>query len=182
MSLGPNGRYNQDDVDYTLSFNSMDAKKQADMKVIQERVSDMGLTGLLEHGLYEKVYHAWTQGALSADDYVHRQPLSTGTIRQIFALDGKYYKGYFLYAQAYWLLIISGMILSAVRYFKNREMCQIHGIEITIFGLFIFLLLWESNPRYLMHFLLMFCIVSAYGYGIIRKTKQGKQNSEKLPN
>ena len=182
MSLGPNGRYNQDDVDYTLSFNSMDAKKQADMKVIQERVSDMGLTGLLEHGLYEKVYHAWTQGALSADDYVHRQPLSTGIIRQIFALDGKYYKGYLLYAQAYWLLIISGMILSAVRYFKNREMCQIHGIEITIFGLFVFLLLWESNPRYLMHFLLMFCIVSAYGYGIIRKTKQGKQNSEKLPN
>lgn len=182
MSLGPNGRYNQDDVDYTLSFNSMDAKKQADMKVIQERVNDMGLTGLLEHGLYEKVYHAWTQGALSADDYVHRQPLSTGIIRQIFALDGKYYKGYLLYAQAYWLLIISGMILSAVRYFKNREMCQIHGIEITIFGLFVFLLLWESNPRYLMHFLLMFCIVSAYGYGIIRKTKQGKQNSEKLPN
>ena len=79
-------------MDYTLSFNSMDAKKQADMKVIQERVSDMGFTGLLEHGLHEKVYHAWTQGALSADDYVHRQPLSTGIIRQIFALDGKYYK------------------------------------------------------------------------------------------
>lgn len=86
----------------------------------------------------KKVYHAWTQGALSADDYVHRQPLSTGIIRQIFALDGKYYKGYLLYAQAYWLLIIFGMILSAVRYFKNREMCQIHGIEITIFGLFVF--------------------------------------------
>lgn len=179
MSLGPNGRYNQEDVDYTLSFTNMDAKKQADMKVIQERIDAMGPAGLLEHGLYEKVYHAWTQGALSADDYVHRQPLSTGTIRQIFALDGKYYKGYLLYAQAYWLFIILGMLLSAVRYFRKREICQIHSIEITIFGLFVFLLLWESNPRYLMHFLLMFCIVSAYGYGIIRKTKQ---YSEKLPN
>ena len=178
MSLGPNGRYNQDDVDYTLSFNSMDEKKQADMKVIKERIDAMGPIGLMEHGLYEKVYHAWTQGALCGDDYVHRQPLSTGMIRQIFALDGKYYHGYLLYAQAYWLLMILGMVLAVVRYFRNREMRQIHSIEITIFGLFVFLLLWESNPRYLMHFLLMFCVVSAYGYGIIRNKEQ---YSEKLP-
>lgn len=170
MALGPNGRYNQEDVDYTLSFNSVDEKTQADMQVIRERIDAMGPFGLIEHELYEKVYHAWTQGTLCADDYVHRQPLSTGAIRQLFALDGTHHGRYMLYAQAYWLLMILGMFLAAVRYFREREICSIHSIEISVFGLFVFLLLWESNPRYLMHFLLMFCIVSAYGYGIIKKS------------
>lgn len=169
MALEKDGRYNQEDVDYTFSFDSKEAKKEADIERIKERINEMGFSGVLIHSFYEKVYHAWTQGAVSVDDYVSRKPISPGLGQQIFAYNGKYYKVYQSYVQSYWLLLITGFLISVIGYFKNREMQVIHGLEIAVFGLFLFLLVWESNPRYLMHFLLIFCLISAYGYGIIQK-------------
>ena len=163
MGLHGNGRFNADDVKYTQQFPTKSEKAQGDRERIGELVSGMGAGGLIHRLFYRKIRYSWTQGAVSAEVYLTRHPLNRGRWYELFARDGKYYPVYLAYVQGYYMIILLGMLLSGVKHMRRENDTLICGAQIAVFGLILFLMLWENNPRYILQFELLFCLIAADG-------------------
>ena len=52
-------------------------------------------------------------------------------------------------------------------YFIKTKKNECHVVLLAIFGLLVFLLLWEASPKYLLHYVPIFIVASVYGTCII---------------
>ena len=163
MGLQGNGRFNAEDVKYTQQFPTKAEKAQGDRERIEELVGEMGAWGLINRLFYTKLRYAWSLGAVAADAYVMRQPLNRGSWYELFARDGKHFKTYLVYAQGYYMIILLGMLFSGVKHMARKNDTLICGAQIAVFGLILFLMIWEDNPRYIFQFELLFCLIAADG-------------------
>ena len=92
-----------------------------------------------------------------------RQPLNRGMWYELFARDGKHFPVYLAYVQGYYMMILLGMILSGVKHVRRKNNTMICAAQIAVFGLILFLMAWENNPRYIFQFELLFCLIAADG-------------------
>lgn len=168
MALNKTGGFNQDDVVYTYSFPTYEEKKDANIAEIKERISDMGLDGVLKHILYTKQIRTWTNSCIAGDDYVSRYPLRQNSFcEKLFSCKGEYHWICLLYTWIMHISILFGIFLSAIlsinRDVGNQKM--LIG-RIAIFGLFIFLSIWECNSRYLFTFSSLMILVAVDGWNM----------------
>ena len=173
MGLQENGRYNPDDVIYTRQFPTKAEKAQADRERIKERVSEMGTGGLLKRLFYKKIRYCWSQGAVSTSGYLCRNPLNPGIWQELFMDEGKYLQIYITYIQGYYMMVLLGMLLSGVKHMTRKNDSLIFAAQIALFGLILFLMVWEDNPRYIFQFELLLCLIGADGLTYFLKQKSG---------
>lgn len=151
MMLNSYGGYVQEDVNFTRSIVGYEEKDAANIEVIKERLHDRGVAGTMRHILYTKQLRTWTNSCLAGDDYTHRTPIYPESIFQkIFSQDGSWHGICLIYTWIVHISILLGILLSAIsalhKNFKEQQM--LFG-RIAIFGLWLFLSIWECNSRYL---------------------------------
>ena len=173
MTLNCAGGYNQDDVNYTMSFDSYEERRQADINKIEERIKNMGIAGTTKHIFIKKILGTWGLGSMGSDDYIARLPAYKNPLQSIFCLNGKYHNIYLIYAQSYHLLMlfwITYYLLMNIRIQKK----QMENVMVTsIWGLAAFLCIWECNSRYLVQMLPILVIVMMCGiYSFLEKSKE----------
>ena len=166
MSLNPIGGYDPQDVEYTAQFQTYEERKEHDIEMIGKRVEEYGIRKLTNHIFYTKLYRTWTNPALAGDDYINRKPIHKDNfLSNLFRLNGKYYYWFYSYISAVHLLILAGCILSSIKILRHKNynwsiiMCQL-----AVFGVALFLCIWECNSRYLFTFIPMLLFTSFYGY------------------
>lgn len=154
MSVNPqySGGFNQEDVDFTRSFEGKEAKTSANIAEYKERLKNMGVGGTIEHMLVKKVVRMWGTGDCNASDYVGRQPRSENICREIFSLSGRYNYIYRMYAQIYYVFILLSILRTAFLTVKAKGINKGFVIELAFLGVFMFFLIWECNSRYLFVF------------------------------
>lgn len=155
MSLNPKyeGGFNQEDVEYTMSYIGKEAKVAANIEQIEKRVSSMGIAGTIKHVFVKKVARMWGQGDCSASDYVARQALSENIFREIFSLNGRLNFGYRVLAQIYYTYIIMTIARNSILVLHRNKVDNSFVLELSFLGIFLFFLIWECNARYLFVFL-----------------------------
>lgn len=175
MALNEQGGYSQEDVDYTASKSTYEAKKEANIKEIKKRIKDYGASGMMKHIGYTKVIRTWGYGSLSGDDYVNRYPSDVnGICYNLFALGGKYNLPSQIYMNVYHFVLITGILLSAVLSIRRKKEEQ--GLLVTriaVFGLMMFMCIWECNARYLVAMLPILIMTSADGLLMLSEKLQG---------
>ncbi|WP_027216032.1 hypothetical protein [Butyrivibrio fibrisolvens] len=168
MNSADNGGYVQDDVMYTKSFETPEEKKAANISMLKERVSEMGIGGTIKFITINKTYRTWGNSSLNAPMYLVREPLNESILHEFVLENGKYYKLFNLYCWIYHLFMLAGLFLSGLFAIKNNSEDLIIRISrLTILGLFAFLSIWECNSRYLVAFLPMIVLVSTDGWSSV---------------
>ena len=172
MGLKTPGGFNQNDYNYTKSFKTKDQKTEVNLKVISERLSAMGVGGFVEH-LSEKINYTWNDGTYFSSKLLARKPLTNGIVRDYYSIDGQYNSFYQWTSDGLHYAIIILMIVSAFHGLsknnKNRTFDFISCLRLAIFGLFLFLLIWESKSKYLVNFIPIMYIIAIDGVNYIFK-------------
>ena len=159
------GGYLQSEVDYTNSYSPKEAKKNADIKKIKQRLDKMGFGGTVYQVIIKKSYRTWCEGSLDGRGYVSRRPVHPNNIiHKIISLRGKYQIVSYIYSNIYYFIILIGMFISAIVAIKKKRY-ELNALRISIIGIIIFMWAWECNPRYLFTFIPVFLLLGADGIG-----------------
>lgn len=151
MMLNTSGGFKQEDVDYTWSFDSYEEKREANIQRIKERLADRGVLGTIKHILYTKQLRTWADSCIAGDNYVSRTPIRENSFsQQLFSMNGDWHWICLLYTWIVHIMLLAGILLSSILSFQKKieEQKMLIG-RIAVFGVFLFLSLWECNSRYL---------------------------------
>ncbi|MCI8333536.1 MAG: hypothetical protein HFH25_03005 [Lachnospiraceae bacterium] len=163
MGLENNGGYSADVYWMTASVEGREEKIATDREFIREKLEEYGGTGLLQH-LQRKAVFTWGDGVYFAPEKLKRDPLQENWLHAWFLYDGGNYAKTYRYCSAFQLLLLFGILLSAAgNFFRKGERREIHAMQLVVFGIFVFLLIWETRSRYLVNFVPIFVLLGIDG-------------------
>ncbi len=186
-SNGFYGAWNSKDVELTDSYKTHAKKVKANMKVIDSRLNNYGLAGYLEF-LTAKARWITSEGNFfwgGEGDFAKFQiDKHSSIIQNLIYTNGNYYSYYQYFVQGIWICL---MFLCAFPFLlniinrKSEDDMHISLVRCTIFGIILFILLFEGRSRYLILYLPFFCILATSGIkGIVNYiTKFKRQKYEK---
>lgn len=201
LLLGSNegmvGMYSTVDDEYTNSFVGMDNKTVADLELVKERYSKMGINGYGKH-LSRKTYLNYANGIFGwgkEQHFVNQIAVSESLIGETlqnvyyvggddllidenaFSKGGKYFSIYASICQVIWYVVIVLCIIKSIENCiieirkKEKTYCDEEQvvIAITLIGMFTFLSLFETNARYLYSLLPLYVVyIFSRSYGVYR--------------
>ncbi len=173
MGLGDAGKYSEEDVEFTSSFSNISEKKQNNINIIKERFSDI-INNKKMNFLRRKLMYTWGDGTYYAVNTLDYDAVNEGLHQELVFKRGKYHSFYQYYTQIQHITIITLMVVLSFISIKKDINYEL-TLRIAIFGLFLFLLIWETRSRYLVNYLPIMQIISFIGieeiYDILKKVK-----------
>ncbi len=161
MGLKGYGNYHSEDSEFTMSFKTKDEKQAANIDRIKSRLKEKGKKGLLLH-CARKAMWTWEDGTYFISHHIEKA--RNENILHDFVLNsGKNHFVFYAYSCGFQLFIIFMMIMSSVKAFRKKELNMMTLIRGIVFGIFVFLLIWETRSRYLYNFTPFFLILAADG-------------------
>ena len=159
------GIWSEKDVAYSRSFETVKERDAAEWELAKERIADMKLPGLLLQGMRKLLtgFHngtfAWAHGGkVFFVQMFDNDSLTAKITRSFYYKTGKNYQLFLDTEQAVWLsmlLLSLGAFLS-----KGRGTA---AVELTLLGLVLYLLLFETRARYVYIFAPLFIVLAACG-------------------
>lgn len=177
MGLKDQGAYNPEDSDLTASYPSKAEKTQANFEEIKNRIAEKGFFGMIYH-LGFKATWTWMDGTYYVScylaDYQHHTPLHS-----LVLYDGRWRFFYYGIACGFQLFLIFMMAYSAWDAARKRRMDLTLMLRIAVFGLYLFLLLWETNSRYPFHYAPLYLLLATDGVAaFVQRKKKKRQPKE----
>ena len=150
MGLVDNGSYNEDLLNYTLSYNTYSEKKVADRLKMNEIMNSYTCNDFIKH-LTVKLKYAWTDGTYYAPAKLSRNPVNKNVIHDFILNDGKYSNIYKYFPQVMHLTLLILIIFSCIKLLKEKDYTSYKYIlSISMIGIITFLLIWENRSRYIL--------------------------------
>ncbi len=141
MGLVDNGSYNEDLLNYTLSYNTYSEKKVADRLKMNEIMNSYTCNDFIKH-LTVKLKYAWTDGTYYAPAKLSRNPVNKNIIHDFILNDGKYSNIYKYFPQVMHLTLLILIIFSCIKLLKEKDYTSYKYIlSISMIGIITFLLI-----------------------------------------
>ncbi len=153
MGLQGDGLYNSQDYEFTRSLPA-EGRNAALWQEIRNRVREKGLVGMVEHILRKSAID-FGDGTYGADDFLKIQPYEDTRLHQIVLQDGAFHNWYRGYTTAMHLAILVYMVLGARQLatgLRSKQDELRFPMYLAVFGLWVFLMAWETNRRYFSNF------------------------------
>ena len=179
-SEGPegNGVFNPDDYYYSASFDTVQERTDANIKMIQQRISEMKGKGLV-HLMHRKVLTNYNDGTFcwggEGQFFVEKKSTAASQfaefLRNIYyrnGWNGKYSDVFVNVETGLWLAILVFGFLNIFNAQKNQ---QISIIMLSLVGLTIFEMIFEARARYLYIYAPFYVILATEGISGIKKLK-----------
>lgn len=158
MGLQGNGGYSAADYDLTRSFTDTAARDEALKEEIGRRVSALGVSGLAD--LWErKLAVDFGDGTLAVSDFLDDRPVTSRPLHQWVLYGGEHYKTYQTLCNGVYLVVALLMVAGAV--LPGREKGEGMAPWLCVFGLALFLMMWESSARYVTNFVPLMLVCAA---------------------
>ena len=161
MGLHGTGSYYDEDYERTLAYDTYEERMEFHKEEIVRRVKEMGPLGFLDH-LREKLAFMISDGTYYAPSKLNRAALKP-SIWHEFVIEGGKYAGILYYlADGFQICLLLACGWGSWRAARDRQ----HALtvyRIALFGLVLFLLLWENRSRYLVNFLPLFLLCAGSG-------------------
>lgn len=155
MGLMGDGRFNEQARRYTYYQPDYEAKKEANIKEIK-RLLQQPKSVLIDH-FNKKVQLTWSDGRYRVMHYLAKaKPCSA----KYMIIKGK---NFYRYAQIYNIIMLLSMFISVISGIVKKEKSHMFLIRLSVFGLSLFLLMWETTPRYLFNFIPLFLLMETDG-------------------
>lgn len=168
------GGYNQNDVDFTMSFATGKEASKHNIEEIISRIKKMGAGGYFNF-LCKKAVNAWTDGLYFVDIKLQLSNLhEDGKLyNELFNNKTNFYTLVHFSQGVQYLFIFSLMIGSAFKLHMNNK--ELDVVRLSIIGVFVFLLLWENRSGYLLNFIPLFIYIICEFYVLLGMRQKSKQ-------
>ena len=165
------GGYSGEDNGFTDSISGgKDVRKAENVKIIKERLSNLIRNHDLVRFEISKMVFTWGDGTYYAPEKLRKYPVRKGIQHEFILAKGKYSYIYMYYAEIQHLGILIFMVISSIlnykvkKNFENDLKEKINIIaNMSIFGLLIFLIIWEARSRYIVNFIPIMLLAQFYG-------------------
>lgn len=165
MGLVGDGQYNHSDVEFTEKLPNKEVRRSENIKEIKKRLNNYGFIGYLKF-LNHKIKFTWSDGTMFSIEKLRRDPKEITRLHQYVIGDKKY--AFVYLSQVGYLIMLINILIGAINLFKGKK-TQGYLFNITIFGVFLFLILWETRSRYLVCFLGVFMLSASNGIFEVNK-------------
>lgn len=160
MSFVGNGGFNIDEYRFTVKHKGIENKKLADSARLDELINDTDSGKFLAH-LTEKSMFTWNSGKYYA---VHHFG-ATEKSRVLWVIKSS--RAYRIYCDGIHHVMLLLMLISALGGLVRARADNMFFIRLSVFGLALFLLIWETRSRYLVNFVPLFVLMSADGMRVL---------------
>lgn len=164
MGLNDGGQYREEDVEFTSSFKTKQEKTENNLKIINRRKRWQNM-----NSIRRKLMCTWGDGTYYAVNTLDFDPINNGIHQEFIFKRGEHHTFYQYYTQIQHISIITLMIIVSLFAIKKPEKNETI-LRLSIFGLFLFLLIWETRSRYLVNYLPVMQIISFIGIEYIYKS------------
>ncbi|WP_407383971.1 glycosyltransferase family 39 protein [Ruminococcus sp.] len=180
MGLHGHGGFRMEDIEFTKAIPGKNEKRAANMEVIRDDLREMGVDGLLSH-LTTKAVWTWGDGTYYVTNHID-DPINRNFLHEYVLKDGRHFYRLYAYCCGFQYFLILMLALSALKGFIRPRVDHTVTVRLCVFGVFLFLLMWETRARYLFNFtpFLVFLSVDGADSGvrIIRKVGQFMRHQE----
>ncbi|MCI5494738.1 MAG: hypothetical protein MR407_00160 [Roseburia sp.] len=172
MSMQGDGGYNGADYEFTRSFTDLEQRDEALKAKIKERLETMGPSGVYKLAL-AKAEKCFSDGTYEHNAFFYHGLVRTCFLDDYVLSDGSKYEGYKKFCTGiyfgFWVLMIVGGIISVIRLIldlkQGEDVFQMEYLipELAVFGLLLFLMMWETNARYIVNYIPMIYVAAVLG-------------------
>lgn len=186
MGLQDSGEYSYDDWEFSRSFSTKKERTSANLEVAKQRVKDMKIIDLHNH-FVKKTLYSYADGS-----YAFENINSTAFWKEDRSIDNKIAHiltniirgggiSYFVMdgvRQANWLVILFiTSIVPFVNLKRNKaDNEHIFVLGLSILGLFLFIMLFESKARYLYAYIPVYIVMAILGLPSFKKNTTETDN------
>lgn len=168
LSREGGGGYYGNDVIYSSGFQTKKERANGNIKVIEERLSEYGISGVIVHEIkkllmiYDDGTFAW--GSDGGRQYRVKAPTDITSylgkkIQQYYLPEGKYYSIFVSVQQSIWLMCLLMMLGNISG--KNKD--SINLLELSVIGITMFLLIFEARARYIICYMPLYVCLAVNG-------------------
>ena len=163
-----NGGYLSDDAGKSMSFKSTKERKEENIEVIKERLSEYGIDGLLKHQIkktlvtYNDGTFVWSQEGNFYWEIKEEKSRIERFFRNIYYESGSNHSIFKYIVQGAWLIILSIQTLTI--FIKRENMDNsMRVVLLSLIGLFVFESIFEARARYLYTYVPIFIVSGMIG-------------------
>lgn len=180
MGLRGNGGYSGEDHEFSSSIETFEQRKIQTRRVIGERVREYGFFGLLGH-LRQKIVYTWADGGYYAPQKIAIEPVSDSVLPEYLAYGGERYAvtEKVLAACQMTLLILVSFGAARCAIVGDGRPDMLFAARTAVFGLALFLLVWETRSRYLVNFAPLLAALAVNEYGTVNFTWRVKNTKSR---
>ena len=186
MTLVNDGSYNNEDYGYIYSFKTTKEMDKVAWDKYFQRLNDYGVTGYIIF-LNRKQITTWGNGTFNINEFLRTRPVNNTSLHDIVLSGGKYNMMFSnicqgIYIGLFFLIILYIFIIVKKRKgYKSTDNKSL-AIYIVILGLYIFFLIWEANPRYLINYIPIFIIAAVPGINEFNRILDQRRTKKKIEN
>ncbi|WP_195932410.1 acyltransferase family protein [Turicibacter sanguinis] len=178
MGLKENGRYNLDEANYSISLKDSGYSNkeiiEEHLKIIKSRLKEYGFLGMIDH-INEKIDFTWGDGTYYSLDKLSREPQNRNPFQTYIFGENK--DLFINLNQVVHFVVLIGIILSAIANIYKINAITILS-NITLFGVFLFLLIWETRSRYIVLYIPVLLLSMINGYYFLFNLINQSKNKE----
>lgn len=166
MGLEDWGGYSQKAVDYTDSFKTKELKTKNNIKQIKKHINEYSKNHKLLDFYINKAVYTWGDGQYYVAQQLERGQKYNYSIKNYVLESASGNNKYFKSISQIQHIVVLMFILCGLL-FRKYLSPQLKKIQlfsnISIFGIFLFLMIWEARSRYIFHFLPIILLASYIG-------------------
>ena len=167
------GGWNKED--WSRTYDSMYAGRDMSSEHIEEIKNRLNSYGPINYMgfLAKKIAYTWGDGTYTVSDQLNKIPSHPDSLLyHIVAKDGRYNDMYITFAHAMQVFMLATFLWGGCITIRDRSFALI--LKITIVGIFLFFLIWETTSRYLLNYLPLFVVLTVYMVDSLVKKYQKK--------
>lgn len=183
MGAQGNGSYNGADYELTRSYTDRKEQQKALLTEIKKRYKSMGFSGVLK--LWEdKTLKCFGDGSFGLSDFLDDEPQKKTALHDWVLYSGKNFSKYQAFCLGVFLMILFLMICGALGSFCRNAASSVDmtALWLTFFGIWLFLMFWETSSRYFTNHLSAMLVAAVYGLwqlDIVMKKIAGRLEQKK---
>ncbi len=144
MGVSDEGGFNVNDLNYTLQFDTVEEKNQADIIKIKQRLKEKGPVGLAIHAV-KKLGRTYGNGV---DNFTQQAAYAEKQTKLYLYVYGEKNDWLIIYCNSFRLVTLSLTVIMAVEMLKRKRVKDIFAYALTLFGSMLFFIIWEANKKY----------------------------------
>jgi hypothetical protein len=182
MSMQGDGSYNGDDTEFTRSYTDPGEKKAAIREVLFQRMSNLGVGGVLKLFI-TKAEKCFCDGTYDLSAFFYHGLARECSLDAYVTTTGDSYEAYRrfctgIYFGFFVLMVVWGgtSVWNLAHHKETEELCRYIAPMLSVLGIVLFLMIWETAARYMVNFMPVIDICAVFGIDSIgRKYTVGKQ-------
>jgi hypothetical protein len=161
------GGWNRSDDLLTRYSGNYQDKIEANIDEIEQRINAMGITGFVKQVFYNKCFRAWASGTMEVDYFLSLRPVRKNMLHEFLSISGRYHVLYVAISMLYWFILMLLVFVASIKCYVKKTFDKMAIIFMPLLMLALFLLIWESNARYLLNMIPLIIICGVYGIDLL---------------